>query len=376
MFGKPLHLSFLSPYRLQDKSSSELTNSNKNLRTSDLQSMYTLRKGKMNNKVTTLVLLAFFYSSAIAQNFQLERTFYAPGEQIRVHFTAPNGLAEDAWIGILPATIPHGNEARNDKHDLAFQYLKGRSTGTLTFIAPSEFGDYDFRMHDTDNSGQEIASISFAVGKLQLYTNAEVRLEKSFFEPGENITVYFSAPQEAKADAWLGIVPSSVPHGSEQINDKNDISYQYLKNRTTGSLTFKAPGRPGNYDFRLHDSDDNGKEIATVSFVVGIENGTMDNKAFLSLESEVYSPGQAMVLHFTAPAGFNENAWIGIVPSDIPHGNESRNDEHDLSYQYLQKRTTGSLTFRAPETPGQYDFRMHNNDDNGQEVFSLTFIVE
>jgi hypothetical protein len=45
--------------------------------------------------------------------------------------------------------------------------------------------------------------------------------------------------------AWIGIVPSPVTPGSEEVNDKHDLVYQYLQGRRSGRLVFTAPARPG-----------------------------------------------------------------------------------------------------------------------------------
>jgi hypothetical protein len=92
-----------------------------------------------------------------------DKATYAPGEAISVTFTAPAGLPENAWVGIIPSAVPHGDEATNDNNDLTYQYLKGMTAGTLTFAAPMVAGSYDFRMHDTDDGGKEIASVTFTV---------------------------------------------------------------------------------------------------------------------------------------------------------------------------------------------------------------------
>lgn len=92
-----------------------------------------------------------------------DKSTYAPGEMINVTFSAPAGLATDAWVGIIPSNIPHGDEANNDMYDFTFQYLNGMTEGTLIFTAPAVPGSYDFRMNDTDSNGKEIASVTFTV---------------------------------------------------------------------------------------------------------------------------------------------------------------------------------------------------------------------
>lgn len=103
--------------------------------------------------------------SQTGASLRLERDRFIPGESILVHFTAPGGWPDDAWIGIIPSNIPHGDERQNDNHDITYQYLKKRTSGTMTFTAPKA-GDWDFRLHDTDNGGKEFASASFRVGEV------------------------------------------------------------------------------------------------------------------------------------------------------------------------------------------------------------------
>jgi hypothetical protein len=67
---------------------------------------------------------------------------------------------------------------------------------------------------------------------------------------------------------FTGTIPSKVAHGSEAVNDTNDFAYQYLKNRTSGTFVFKAPTQQGNYDFRMNDTDNNGREVSSVSFII------------------------------------------------------------------------------------------------------------
>lgn len=98
-----------------------------------------------------------------APSLQLEKTIFSPREQLRVRFWASSRYASNAWVGIVPSRIPHGSESRNDRHDLAFFYLKKRTAGTLVFSAPRKPGNYDLRMHDTDSMGREVAYISFVV---------------------------------------------------------------------------------------------------------------------------------------------------------------------------------------------------------------------
>ncbi len=99
-------------------------------------------------------------------------------------------------------------------------------------------------------------------------------------------------------------------------------------------------------------------------------------KPSIALAKNSFTPGESVTVQYVALPSYAENAWIGIIPSNVSHGSESQNDQHDISYQYLKKSTSGSMTFRAPNQPGTYDFRMHDTDNNGIEVASVTFTVE
>ena len=195
---------------------------------------------------------------------ELNKTSFEPGETIVVTFTAPPGYPDDAWVGIIPSEVPHGDEAENDLHDLAWQRLEGRTEGVLEFTAPLEAGSYDLRMHDTDSGGVEVASVSFGV----LEAPPSLTLERAIFGTGEVISVTFIASPAYPDDAWVGIIPSEVPHGDEAVNDRHDLTYQHLYGLIEGDLEFEAPLEPGSYDLRMHDSDVDGAEVASVSFQV------------------------------------------------------------------------------------------------------------
>ncbi len=211
-------------------------------------------------------------------------------------------------------------------------------------------------------------------------TKAKLVLAQKTVAPGTPIVVAFTAPSSFKPNAWIGIIPSTTPHGSEATNDQFDISYQYLNKATSGSLTFAAPMQPGTYDLRLHDTDDNGKEVASVTFTVAgaptaAATPTAGSASALTITSGVFKQGDQIKVTFTAPTTYKANAWVGIIPSRVTHGDESINDANDLTYQYLNGRASGELTFAAP-SPGEYDLRMHDTDDNGKEVASVSFVVK
>lgn len=209
--------------------------------------------------------------------------------------------------------------------------------------------------------------ISFAT----LCQSQDARLTVSTSEVwiGQNLEITFSAPAGLES-AWVGIIPSDVPHGDESVNDAHDLTYQYLSDRTQGVLTFTAPTKTGSYDARLNDGD--GREIASVTFTVKQPDFSV---AKITVLTPVVAPGARVKFEFTAPEHLPENAWIGIIPSDVPHGSEAQNDGANRGYAYLSGKTHGSDELRAPAEPGRYDLRMHDTDSDGQEITHAGFEV-
>lgn len=217
----------------------------------------------------TLIFLQACSSPPPTGKIILEKSSYAPGEEIKINFVTEGTFGEKPWIGIIESSVLHGDEELNDANDLTYQHFDGLTEGEMVFTAPEKPGTYDFRMNSADEAGAEVTSVSFTVVvPPPIEVEAILLLNKTEFEPEEEIVVSFSAPESFEENAWIGIIPSDAPHGSEATNDGVDLAYEYLKKRTKGEIKFLAPEKPGIYDIRMHDSDNDGKEVASKSFVV------------------------------------------------------------------------------------------------------------
>jgi hypothetical protein len=183
-----------------------------------------------------------------------------------VHFSATSELGQGAWIGIVPSEVAHGSSAENDRHDVGYAYVSGKSEGTIQLNAPGRGGNWDVRLHDSATSdGTEIASASFSVS----VASGKLVLNKTRYAPGEEIVVQFTMPDGLSSNAWVGIIPSEVAHGSSAENDRHDVGYAYVSGKSEGTIKLKAPDHTGSWDVRLHDSaSSDGNEIASVTFVV------------------------------------------------------------------------------------------------------------
>ncbi len=200
---------------------------------------------------------------------------------------------------------------------------------------------------------------------------ADVQLDKETYLPGDEMQVTVMGPGLTDS-AWVGVIPANIPHGSEEDNDSNDLGYI----RTAGGIvSLVAPREPGDYDARLNDSDEEGKEVASRSFKVTPDPSPVAEPKMLWEPSAPILGGSEVVIEFEAPLSFAEDAWIGIVPSATPHGDEDVNDKAQVGYVHLDGRSRGKVKLIVPTEPGDYDVRMYDSDHEGKEVGAITFEV-
>src|SRR3972149_7066205 len=117
-----------------------------------------------------------------------------------------------------------------------------------------------------------------------------------------------------------------------------------------------------------------------VALLLGLSSCSKDKKdisnEFFTLSKAEFKVGETIHFTFHAPAGLKDNAWIGLIPSEVKHGSEAENDKYDLTYQYLSGKTKGMMMFTGPDKPGKYDLRLNSTDENGKELGFISFEVK
>lgn len=112
----------------------------------------------------------------------------------------------------------------------------------------------------------------------------ELAINAEYYLPGDEIVVTYKVPAEFEDDAWVGLIPSEVEHGDEEVCDEFDLDFHLIGDEKEAEVIFYAPEELGMYDIRLFDSDFEGKEILSVSFEVVEEIPTGDEEV---IEEEV-----------------------------------------------------------------------------------------
>ena len=204
-----------------------------------------------------------------------------PGQPVRFRINHPP-KGRDAWVGIYPAStgdLDHGDRWSWLRDiDASNATLPGQPAGKWS-IRVFKDGGYklqnrvDFEIHSPHQQPSASTSSEGTVAG-----NTTITTSKSTYTIDEGINFSFTA-SKLPDDAWIGIVPVAIPHGDEAVNDRHDTSYQYLAGRTNGSITLPNPGL-GTWTLRLHDTDNNGRELTHVVFEVVSSLGSSGHEKF------------------------------------------------------------------------------------------------
>lgn len=196
----------------------------------------------------------------------LDSDKYEAGKPIPVVFNAMPEWSPKAWIGLVPASTPHGNSHDNDKHDLQYVRLMQRKTGFWTVLAPKKPGKYELRMIDGNgDSSKEQAVAAFEAILPADQANKKPSLELSFDQvmPYDVLLVSYQARMDWAPDAWFGIVPVNAPKGSSEAF-KASLVNRKLKNAAEGATDFGIPNKPGKYEVRMYDGMEKGSSLVVV----------------------------------------------------------------------------------------------------------------
>ncbi len=99
----------------------------------------------------------------------------------------------------------------------------------------------------------------------------------------------------------------------------------------------------------------------------------------LKTGKKLYAPGEGITVTLKWTGTPDSSAWVGIIPADVPHGDEYVNDDADVAYIYLDGHEGDQFVFddelSAPLTPGLYTIRVNENDGGGAELAWCAFAV-
>jgi len=251
---------------------------------------------------------------------QLSGKSYPPGGRMDLNFTAPAGM--EVWVGLA---APFAQGQKDQQEDL---YLGRNISGNAYLTAPQEEGSYSLNMHD--RNGTEVLSLPFNVtvpvlsaSPLSVYTC-------------EKITVAFRGAFGRKDD-WIGM----YKEGSSDA-----IARQTLGSSDKGSVTLSATDA-GSYIFKMFAGGENLPLASSNGVVVKPNAGHK-----VIAEPSHVAPGGTVTITF----------WGAAPASVIGMYGMTRPDRFDLGKVSTGGRSCGTMVRRLPSAPGQYDFRMFQDD--------------
>ena len=218
------------------------------------------------------------------------------------------------------------------------------------------------RDHAVDGSWEDI--------DMEYVGNATITTAKFTYTIDEGIDFSFTAPK-LPDDAWIGIVPVAIPHGDEAVNDSHDISYAHLGGRTKGDITLPNPGL-GTWTLRLHDTDNNGRELTHVVFEVVSSLGSSGNShKGRTCEINILEARAGKPIRFNVnnrPSG-NE-AWFGLYPV---HATDQEHGEQHQNWMYFRDVGQNELSLPA-KSAGRWSIRVFS-DGGYNQIGRLDFDI-
>lgn len=255
---------------------------------------------------------------------QLSGRSYLPGSSMYLNFTAPSG--REVWVGqVEAAALAVNQEDRQD--DL---YLGQNVSGDVRLTAPLKVGSYQLFMHD--KNGTKVLSLPFNV------TVPSISASPATVYTCEKIIVAFRGAFGQKDD-WIGM----YLEGSADV-----AARQTLGSRESGEVIFSAPDA-GSYLFKMFLGGA-ALPLASSSTVEVKENA---GHKVIAEPSQV-APGGTVTVTF----------WGAAPASVVGMYGMTRPDRFDSGKRSTGGRSCGSMVWRLPAAPGQYDFRLFQDDIN------------
>lgn len=175
------------------------------------------------------------------------------------------------------------------------------------------------------------------------------------FGPKKVFTVTYSGAPGNQND-WIGMFKVGA-------GPKEYITYQYLAKSRSGTLTFNAHEVVGKYEFRMWEAEWTRQVAVSNQVTLQYPASTLQP----SLTSLYIGPNKKVNVTFSNAPGYN-NDWVGLFKVGA-------GEKNWITYQYLQGKTSGTLEFAAPETPGQYEFRLWTAENTAHLTTSKSFAV-
>ena len=305
---------------------------------------------KLRHILTTIAMVAFLLgvtciATAEQSTISASPIEATPGDEITVIYSGAPGFDTD-WIAIYRT-----DAAARDRYG-EWYYLRGKKSGTLTFTAPQEVGEYEFRMFENFGGGGGYNDIarSNIVSVGPMGPQSTISASPIEATPGDEITAIYSGAPGFDTD-WIAIYRTGA--ANERYGE-----WYYLRGERNGTLIFTAPREAGEYEFRMFGNWGGGGGYNDIARSNIVSVGPMGPQSTISASPIEATPGDEITVIYSGAPGFDTD-WIAIYRTDA-----AARDRYGEWY-YLRGERNGTLTFTAPQEIGEYEFRMFGNFGGG-----------
>ena len=252
------------------------------------------------------------------------------GTTISVNWTAPAGSSTTDWIALFKIGEP------NSAYTRWFRFTDGLSNGFAAVPLPQEQGIYEIRY--LLNNGFVVAGRSPHIRVTPPLTGFTLTPGQTSVTVAAPLSISWTAPASQSAIDWIGLF---------RVGDSNrePLWWRYTNAAVAGTFDLKAPGIPGQYEFRY--LLENGYTDVARSAAVTVNPATGYS---LSAAPSSVIPGGSVTVNWTAPAGSSTFDWIGLFRVGDSH-------RETLGWTYTGGATSGSHVFKMPAQTGTYEFR-------------------
>jgi hypothetical protein len=249
--------------------------------------------------------------------------------EINVDWAAPARHSARDWVGLYKA-------GAGDTTFLSWKYTGDLNAGTMTFVLPAVPGQYEFRFFLNNLYTRACTSNVVTIASAYTVTVDAVSLAAS------PLTVNWSAPANHSIQDWVGLYKAGAP-------DTSFLKWQYATTSTSGLMTFNTPATAGVYEFRYFLNNGFVRVATSERFTLGAPAYTLNATPVSS------TPGGTISVDWSAMAGHSSVDWVGLY-------RVGGNDRSFVAWKYTGSSPSGRLTFSAPSSSGQYEFRYYLND--------------
>lgn len=259
------------------------------------------------------------------------------GSSFSVEFEITGKSSSSDWIGIFPV-------AAANKEYLTYQWRgKDEQKGKLTFAAPSEYGEYEFRYFCNKNYSHIAASNKVKVGP-------EIKLEAKLSEDSKKLHAKWTqlTGNTVHTSSWVGLFKK------QETNNKGYVEFNYA-NKV--DLVFTTPTKPGEYELRFF----------TNSYVDVARSNTFRIEGEDKMKA-TYKDGHVYVELDLVSVDASDRPWIGL------YFVKETSDRRFRRYQGV-KENKGTMDFVSPKTEGTYEARLYRNGTYDLVMKSNTFEI-